>query len=85
MLKYPVELLEDDNETILVRAPDFPELVTFGENRKDALRHAGNALEEAIAARMADGEIIPEPTAGTEYVNLPLSTAEKIALYRQKA
>ncbi len=63
MLDYPVHL-EDDNGSILVTAPDFPELTTFGEDRDDALMRAVDALEEAIAARMRDGRDIPKPSPG---------------------
>jgi tetratricopeptide (TPR) repeat protein len=34
-LNYPVILSEDDNGTILVTAPDFPEATTFGEDRDE--------------------------------------------------
>lgn len=33
MLDYPVRL-EPDGDSILVTSPDFPELVTFGEDRR---------------------------------------------------
>ena len=59
-LDYPVHL-EPDGDSILGASPDFPELTTFGENREDALRHASDALEEAIAARMRYGEDVPAP------------------------
>jgi len=35
---YPVKL-EPDEDTVLVRSPDFSEIITFGEDREDALRH----------------------------------------------
>ena len=63
MLDYPVQL-DDDDGGILVTAPDFPELTTFGEDRDDALMRAVDALEEAIAARMHDGRNIPGPSPG---------------------
>ena len=63
MLDYPVQL-EEDGGSVLVTAPDFPELTTFGEDRGDALRRAADALEEAIAARMYDGRDIPTPSPG---------------------
>lgn len=81
MLDYPVQLEEDDG-SILVTAPDFPELTTFGEDRDDALMRAVDAFEEAIAARMHDGRDIPEPSAGEVRVVLPTLTAVKVTLYR---
>lgn len=62
MLSYPVKLTPDDNDTVLVSAPDFPELTSFGEDEEDALWHAVDALEEAIAARMQTREDVPKPS-----------------------
>ncbi len=81
MLDYPVQL-EDDDGSILVTAPDFPELTTFGEDRDDALMRAVDALEEAIAARMHDGQDVPDPSSGEFRVVLPTLTAVKVTLYR---
>ncbi len=82
MLDYPVELTPDDNGTLLVTAPDFPELTTFGESRKDALARAEDALEEAIAARIAHRDDVPRPSGGRVTVTLGSLTAVKVLLYR---
>lgn len=63
MLGYRIKLTSDDNGTFLATAPDFLELTTFGETREEALGYATSAIEEAIAARIADREDIPAPTA----------------------
>ena len=81
MLKYPVVLERDDN-TVQVMSPDFPELKTFGTNRKDALTRAVDALEEAIAARIHDGRDVPLPSQGSDNAILPTLTTVKILLYR---
>ena len=81
MLDYPVQL-EDDDGSVLVTAPDFPELTTFGEDRREAFMRAVDALEEAIASRMHDGQDIPEPSHGEMRVVLPTLTAVKVTLYR---
>jgi hypothetical protein len=39
-----VDLIPDDNDILLVTSSDFPELTTFGEDRKDALEKAVGAL-----------------------------------------
>lgn len=78
--------LETDGETLMVRSADFPELMSFGENRDDALFRATSALEEAIAARIAHGEDIPpalERAEDADCVELPVMTALKSALYMQ--
>ncbi len=59
---YPVLLEPDDNGTWLVTCPDLPEVTTWGEDEADAFRHAADAIEEALAARMARREAIPEPS-----------------------
>ena len=81
MLAYPVKLTRDEG-TVLVTSRDFPELTTFGDDREDALLHAVDALEEAIAARIADREDIPRPSSGRNTVRLPTQTALKVLLYQ---
>ncbi len=81
MLQYPV-LLEDDDGTMLVTSPDFPELTTFGDDRDEAIARAADALEEAIAGRIAARQDIPEPSAGKERVKVPTLTAIKALLYQ---
>ena len=81
MLAYPVSL-EDDDGTVLVTSADFPELTTFGDDRDEALTRAADALEEAIAARIAAKQDIPEPSAGKVRVNVPTLTAIKALLYQ---
>lgn len=83
MLAYPIRLTKDDNGTVLATSRDFPELTTFGKDRADALRHAIGALEEAIAARIANREDIPLPSAGRSKATLPAQTALKVLLYRE--
>jgi len=56
MLRYPVKLTPDDNGTILVTAPDLPEVSTFGEDTADALRRAADAIATALQGRIRAGE-----------------------------
>ena len=81
MLRYPVDL-EDDDGTILVTSPDFPELTTFGIDEAEALARAVDALDEAIAARIHLGHEIPPPSSGNNQVTLPSLTAVKVILYQ---
>jgi len=84
MLGYRIKLEPDDNDTFLVTCPSFPEVTTFGESEGDAMRHAVGAIEEAIAARMADRQDVPEGNRrGPHLVRLPTLTALKVELYRQ--
>lgn len=82
MLEYPIRLTPDDNGTFLATAPDFPELATFGDSPDEALSRAIDALDEAIAARIADREDIPAPGRGRTKVQLRTLTAAKVLLYR---
>jgi len=81
---YPVILEPDDNATLLVTCPDLPEVTSWGEDEKDALRHAADAIEEALAARIAHRDNIPDPSAarGRPVPNLPPLTVAKVSLYR---
>ena len=81
MLTYPIQL-EEDHGTVVATSPDFPELTTFGDDRDDALTHAFDALEEAIAARVHAGQDIPPPSPGEDRVGLPTLTAVKVILYQ---
>jgi antitoxin HicB len=81
MLAYPVSL-DDDDGTVLVTSADFPELTTFGNDRNEALARAVDALEEAIAARIAAKQDIPEPSADGVQVTVPTLTAIKALLYQ---
>lgn len=82
MLSYSISIRKDTNGTYLATARDFPELTTFGDDKKDALLHAKDALEEAIAARIAGQEDIPVPGAGRNRVAVPFQTEIKVLLYQ---
>jgi len=81
MLIYPVRLKKDDNDTYLVTCPDFPEVVTFGATKSDAMTNVIGAIEEAISARVADREDIPAPSTGRNCVAMPTRVALKLAIY----
>jgi antitoxin HicB len=82
---FEVKLDMDDNGTFVATAPDFPEVTTFGETQEEALRNTLRAIEEGIAARIADGDDIPHPLPKTRgrgrFVELPMLTYLKAGLY----
>ena len=82
MLSYSIKLELDENGTVLATSPDFPELTTFGDDRKEALARARDALEEAIAARIHARQEIPAPSRGKLRADLPSLTAVKVILYQ---
>ncbi len=84
MIKYRVKLTPDDNGTFLVTSPDFPEVITFGETREDALHHVVGAFREIIAGKIHYKEPISKPSrikAGEPFITLPLQTEMKVRLY----
>jgi predicted RNase H-like HicB family nuclease len=81
---YTIILTPDDNGTILVTCTDLPELATFGEDVKDAMHQAADAIEEALIARISRWEEIPASSAGLGERNsarLPPLTVAKVELY----
>lgn len=61
---YRVVLTPDDVDGgYVVTCPDFPEMVTQGEDRADSLEQAADAIEEAVAGRLRRGESIPPPAS----------------------
>jgi antitoxin HicB len=82
-MEYPVTLTRDNNKTVLVSFPDFPEAHTFGEDIEEALERAPNALATAIDAYIKDRRQIPLPSArGAKYrVAVPALVEAKMALY----
>jgi len=70
---HELKLTPDDNDTLMVTAPAFPEVSSFGETEAAALKYGRLAIEEAIAARRAHGDVIPAPVTdrqeGAHYVS----------------
>ena len=60
--RYPARLQFDRSGEIIVSFRDLPECLTSGEDETEALMEARDALEEAIAGRIDDGEPIPVPS-----------------------
>ena len=83
MIRYPVKLERDTNNTILLSFPDVPEAHTFGRDREQALARAADALETALKGYMGNRLTIPKPSPFRRgpYVALPALTEAKLALY----
>lgn len=60
---YPAQLSQDQSGEVMVSFRDLPECLTSGANTAAALSEARDALEEAIAGRIDDGEPIPQPSS----------------------
>jgi antitoxin HicB len=88
MTPYPIELTQDDNGTLLITCPALPEVTTFADDPDEVDRRASDAIEEAIAARIADGREVPLPTATVKWkhvVQLASQVGLKVNLYRALA
>ena len=84
-LTYPVTLRPDDNDTILVAFPDFPEAHTFGADHDDALARAADALETVIDAYIPTRRPIPAPRRASRRmrtVALSPTASLKVEIYR---
>jgi antitoxin HicB len=82
---YPVTLTPDKIDGgFVVTFADIPEAITQGEDHRDALAQAADALEEAIAGRLRRRDEIPfpsQPAQGQAVVPVPALTAAKAALH----
>lgn len=80
---YPVTLTKDTNGTILVRFPDVPGAVTYGDTKEEALTRAVDALLTVFDAYMKDKRDIPVPSSNKGLVvEVPVLDASKLALYQ---
>jgi antitoxin HicB len=82
MYRYAVKLKRAGRDGFVVTFPQFPEAVTQGETRAEALLEAVDCLDEAIAARIGSREAIPVGKAeGDLAVEPSPAIAAKAALY----
>lgn len=83
-MRYPVELIEEDNGTVTAVVPDIPGAHSFGDDADEAMARAVDAIESMAMALMADREDVPEPSPadGRPTHALPALTTAKIGLYR---
>ena len=77
---YSVTIEPEHNGTFLVTCSDLPEVTTFGEDEEDAVRRAADAIEEALAARIARREDIPAPSRSANSRTVTLGPRRKVRL-----
>jgi antitoxin HicB len=85
---YLIDIEPDTDGSLLATCKAFPELTTFGSDKAQVWKSALGALEEAIAARIDDGDPLPAPATEAQikrhkgvWVKLPLMTSLKFMLY----
>ena len=80
MIVFPLDFEKDDNGTLLVTCPALPEVTTFGNDPIDALHRGADAVEEALAARVARWEDVSVPSGGELAAAFEKMQAARISL-----
>jgi|ERR1700679_876915 antitoxin HicB len=84
-MQYPAKILcESDGCTVTF--PDVPEAITCGDNEKEALLHAVDALETALEFYFEKNRPVPMPSIrklGQHMVELPASASAKVLLFNE--
>ncbi|WP_019218558.1 hypothetical protein [Bartonella florencae] len=82
-MKYALKFIKDDNNTVLVVSKDFQEFITYGNDEKEALEHAKNALLTVIMGRFQDREVVTfgARDAAYPFVQVSLLVTLKIAIH----
>jgi antitoxin HicB len=83
MFGFPVDL-SDDEGTVLVKFPDIPEAITFGEDRDEALMRAVDALETALMIYVDKRRPIPRssPCKGRPMVSPCAMSIVKLSIHQ---
>jgi antitoxin HicB len=82
MVRYPVALEPDDNGTVMVTFPDFPEAQTFGEDEADALVRASDALATIVDGYIRARRPLPTPSQSSGHAaELSPLMSTKVELY----
>ncbi len=82
--QYSVKLTSSEDGGYVVTCRDLPQLITQGEDERDALEQAADAMDEVFATYMIDGIEFPEPSKAKRREHLvapPAETIAKAALY----
>lgn len=72
MIRYPLHLTPDDNDTLLVTSPDLPEVTSWGLDEEHACVMGARAVEEAVTGRLLDGLPVPQPGEGSQEDDEPI-------------
>ncbi len=86
MLTYPITLTPDSNGTLLVGFPDFPEANSVGENERDALAQASDALLTTIEMYFDKRRPVPRPSVpapGSFMVTLDALETAKVLVWNE--
>ena len=85
MTAYFATVTPDTEGGWTVRVRDLPEVITFVDHESEIEAQAADAIDEALAARIADREDIPDPSPGEpgeRLIDVPSQTAIKALIWR---
>jgi antitoxin HicB len=81
IFNFPVKFKLDKKEGgFLITFRDIPEAITQAETVEECFIEAADCLEEAIAGRIDDGFIVPEPSEkrrGEKIITVPSQSSVK--------
>ena len=83
--EYPVLLARAKEGGYVVTCRDLPALVTQGNDKRDGLEQAADAMDEIFATLMKQGRPFPSPSKPKRFEHLvspPAETVAKAALYQ---
>ncbi len=83
---FACKFLKVEDGTEIIRCRDLPELLSWSSDGETLGQWARYAVEDCIAFRMKDGELIPEasdPQEGEYVVTLTTSEEAKILLHNE--
>lgn len=83
MLVFPISIEPDDNGTVLITCPSLPEVTTFAESGPDIFERARDAIEEALAARLAHWQDVDLP--GPEAIAAAFNTGHAVKISLQSS
>lgn len=86
MLNYPITIVPDTNGSLLVGFPDFPEANSVGDDEREAMTNAIDALETALEIYFDQRRPIPlpsHPVTGQRTVSLPALETAKVLLWNE--
>ncbi|MBL8210809.1 MAG: type II toxin-antitoxin system HicB family antitoxin [Bryobacterales bacterium] len=84
MFSYPAKFTAGSDGRVLVEFVDLPRVATDGNDEREAMEEATDALGSDLSIRLSRREEIPTPSTakrGQRQVPVPLWLAPKLALY----
>jgi antitoxin HicB len=84
VFSYPAKFTSGSDGRVLVEFIDLPRVATDGEDEREAMEEAMDALGSDLSIRLSRREEIPTPSeakCGERQVPVPLWLAPKLALY----